>query len=143
MRTGRRWQGLNTKTSPLSPPASAPPANAHFPHGLTAILQRSATPRQQRLGRFCLFLPLPPGLHQTPAPLSFRLQKFTLRPSSRPAVHHSAFFCIACIRKRLAYRRGLFSVPDGESPQGYRVLRLRRSNLNTNMPIESNFGARL
>ena len=38
---------------------------------------------------------------------------------------------------------GPFSVPDGESPQGYRVLRLRRSNLNTNMPLESNFRARL
>ena len=38
---------------------------------------------------------------------------------------------------------GPFSVPDGESPQGYRVLRLRRFNLNTNMPIESNFRARL
>ena len=38
---------------------------------------------------------------------------------------------------------GPFSVPDGESPRGYRVLRLRRSNLNTNMPLESNFRARL
>ena len=38
---------------------------------------------------------------------------------------------------------GPFSVPDGESPQGYRVLRLRRSNLNTNMPLESHFRARL
>ena len=66
------------------------------------------------------------GKRQAPSPLSFRLQKFTLRPSSRPAVHHSAvfctersreclayrkmpFFCTACIRKRLAYnRRPLF-----------------------------------
>ena len=38
---------------------------------------------------------------------------------------------------------GPFSVPDGESPRGYRALRLRRSNLNTNMPLESNFRAGL
>ena len=108
---------------------------------------------------FAIFTPTF-GKRQAPSPLSFRLQKFTLRPSSRPAVHHSAVFCTersckclpyrkrpvfctACIRKRLAYRRGLFSVPDGESPRGYRALRLRRSNLNTNMPLESNFRARL
>ena len=74
---------------------------------------------------FALFTPTF-GKRQAPAPLSFRLQKFTLRPSSRPAVHHSAVFCTersreclayrkmpvfctACIRKRLAYnRRPLF-----------------------------------
>ena len=131
-----------------------------LPCGDTATARLSAASHRQRYGCFSRFLPLPPRLHQTPAPLSFRLQKFTLSPSSRPAVHHSAVFCTeqsreclpyrkrpvfctACIRKRLAYRRGLFSVPDGESPRGYRALRLRRSNLNTNMPIESNFRARL
>jgi len=74
---------------------------------------------------FALFTPTF-GKRQAPSPLSFRLQKFTLRPSSRPAVHHSAVFCTersreclayrkmpvfctACIRKRLAYnRRPLF-----------------------------------
>ena len=35
--------------------------NAPFPHGLTAILQCSATPRQQSLGYFWRFLPLPSG----------------------------------------------------------------------------------
>ena len=182
-----RYQGRGFCVEPLPPlapalSASAPSANAPFPHGLTAILQPSAAPHQQRLGYFSRFSPLPSGSaalirpsaasplpkvgvsmaissptfrkrcpykalcgtppakvgvflalftptfgkRQAPSPLSFRLQKFTLRPSSRPAVHHSAvfctersreclayrkrpFFCTACIRKRLAYnRRPLF-----------------------------------
>ena len=124
---------------------------------------------------FALFSPTS-GLHQTPAPLSFRLQNL---PSDHQAglPYSTPFFCTGRSCKCLPYttapfsvRNGLasasrtergrfsvphvsasgsrttegpFSVPDGESPQGYRVLRLRRSNLNTNMPLESNFRARL
>ena len=40
---------------------------------------------------FAIFSPTS-GLHQTPAPLSFRLQKFTHRLSSRPFVHNGAGF---------------------------------------------------
>ena len=114
-----------------------------LPSGSAALIRPAAAPHQQRYGYFSRFLPLPPRLHQTPAPLSFRLQNLPLRPSSRSAVHHSAVFCTEQSCKCLPYSRGPFSVPDGESPQGYRVLRLRRSNLNTNMPLESNFRARL
>ena len=76
-----------------------------LPSGSAALIRPSAAPNQQRLGCFSRFLPLPPGLHQTPAPLSFRLQKFTLRPSNWPGVHHSAVFCTEQSRECLAYRK--------------------------------------
>ena len=45
------WQGLNTKSSPLPPP-SLRHAPRPSPTWTTGRLQRSATPRQQRLGCF-------------------------------------------------------------------------------------------
>ena len=94
LRAGRRWQGLNTKASPLPPPASAPSANAPFPHGLTGHLQCSATPPQQRLGYFCLFFPLPSGG-------IVRVQRSTVSPPSKVGV----FMAISSptFRKRCPY----------------------------------------
>ena len=63
------------------------------------------------------------------APLSFRLQKFTLRPSNWPGVHHSTVFCTEQSRECLPYTTAPFSVPHvsasgprtGEAPFLYRT----------------------
>ena len=201
---GGRWQGRGFFVEPLPPLPTAPSANAPFPHGLTGRLQCSATPRQQRLGRFWRFLPLPSSGTATARlsavspqqrlgyfslfsplppdctrPLRHSLSAFKSSPidyqvdlpystapfsvprslATAPRTGMGAFRCRTVLQVPAVQRgafsvpdvpesgsrttEGPFSVPDGESPQGYRVLRLRRSNLNTNMPIESNFGARL
>ena len=95
-----------------------------LPCGDTATARLSAASHRQRYGCFSRFLPLPPRLHQTPAPLSFRLQNLPLRSSSRspvqhtlllhrtvlqvPGVHHSAVFCTEQSRECLPYRKRPF-----------------------------------
>ncbi len=172
--------------------------------GSLAVCSALRPPRQQRLGHFCLFFPLPSGglarvqrstvsprqrlgyfSRFLPLPLAnarhlrHSLSDFKISPSDHQAglPYSTPFFCTGRSCKCLAYTtvpfsvrnslasacrtergrfsvphvsasgsrttEGPFSVPDGESPRGYRVLRLRRSNLNTNMPLESNFRARL
>ena len=87
-----------------------------------------------------------PYLLDCTRPLLHSLSDFKISPSDHQAglPYTTAPFSV---RNGLASasrtERGRFSVPDGESPQGYRALRLRCSNLNTNMPLESNFRARL
>ena len=88
--------------------------SAFFPHLPTAP-PLHGPPRHPPLPKVGVYSALSSptfGKRQAPSPLSFRLQKFTLRPSSRPAVHHSAVFCTERSRECLPYSRGPFSVPD-------------------------------